>query len=56
LRSHLVDDALDSRKALIFSSGMLGTASAMGVLRTCGDSLMVPGGAAIESMRGWPLT
>ncbi|MNM92096.1 hypothetical protein D3C81_1044180 [compost metagenome] len=46
-----------SRKLLIFSSGMVGIASAIGVLRTVGDSLMVPREAPrLSWMRGWPST
>ncbi|MCY1444782.1 hypothetical protein D9M71_612680 [compost metagenome] len=46
-----------SRKLLIFSSGMAGMASAIGVLRTEGDSLMVPRDSPRPSTRrGWPST
>ncbi|MNG36225.1 hypothetical protein D3C84_1231860 [compost metagenome] len=46
-----------SRKLLIASSGMVGMASAIGVLRTFGDNLMVPRDSPRLSIRrGWPST
>ncbi|MNF02835.1 hypothetical protein D3C80_2020470 [compost metagenome] len=46
-----------SKKLLIDFSGMLGMASATGLLRTRGESLMVPREAPRSRVRrGWPLT
>ncbi|MNP25749.1 hypothetical protein D3C76_1185710 [compost metagenome] len=46
---------LVSRKLLMASSGIVGMASAMGVLRTWGESLTVPREAPRLSIRrGWP--
>ncbi|MNL60617.1 hypothetical protein D3C87_1844470 [compost metagenome] len=46
-----------SRKLLIDFSGMLGIASATGLVRTRGESLMVPRDAPrLRVRRGWPLT
>ncbi len=48
---------LASRKLLILSSGMVGMASAIGVLRIFGDSLMVPRDSPrFSTRRGWPST
>ncbi len=44
-----------SRKLLICSSGIVGIASAIGVVRTVGDSLIVPRLAPRLSISfGWP--